>query len=295
MSNNREISLNEFAKMIFSLLKSDRDVNMGVAGFTGSGKSTFSTLLQKQYSKISGSYWGFDRMTWDRKELMRWIDGEPQSDINASTGLKKGQLPEYSAVLPDELFHMFYRRNWHDGGQIDAISTFNMCRDRHLFLCGNVPNFWMLDSAFQERMRFYAFVPERGTAWVFQQETNPWTLDPWNKNENMKIFRRNIGKPEKSPNYVCTIKFPDWDAAEKIEYLKIRNTKRVEALQSPSTEIQKFDRSKSILACGHAINYLNVQVGLSVNKIAKEIILIDPKTAFTYSNKALASIPNTSL
>ena len=163
-----------FAKLIHEVVQSDRDVNCGVAGFTGEGKSTFSTLLQKEYAKVSGTHWDFDRMTWSRKELIEWIDGKKKSKKDPKTGLREGQLPEYSAILPDELFGMFYRRKWFEEDQIDAIATFNMCRDRHLFLCGNVPNFWELDGGFINRIRFYVYVPQRGIAWVFTQENNPF-------------------------------------------------------------------------------------------------------------------------
>ena len=66
------ISLEDYGKLIFKLLKSDRDVNIAVGGMTGEGKSTFSTKLQKSYAKSSGDNWSFKRMTWSRKEMMEW-------------------------------------------------------------------------------------------------------------------------------------------------------------------------------------------------------------------------------
>ncbi len=235
-------TLESFAVMIRDILQSDRDVNVGVGGFTGAGKSTFSTKLQKQYAKVSGTYWGFDRMTWSRKELMTWIDGD-KKDKEKVDGLRKGQLPEYSAILPDELFAMFYRRNWFDEGQIDAIATFNMCRDRHLFLCGNIPNFWDLDTAFTSRIRFYVYIPQRGFAWVFEQENNPFTQDNWNKLENKKLFRKKR-TPYAIPNFVCQINFDDWDDNEKVDYLKIRNSKRLTAIDDSKS--QKAERVSAI-------------------------------------------------
>lgn len=228
--------IGDFARTIHEILRSDRDVNIGVGGFTGEGKSTFSTLLQKKYSEIAGVYWGFDRMTWSRKELMKWIDGKGKE--------KEGQLPEYSAILPDELFAMFYRRNWYNEEQIDAISTFNMCRDRHIFLCGNIPNFWELDSGFTSRIRFYVYIPKRGTAWVFQQEVNPFSSDNWNKQENKKMFRKHK-HPFKCPNFVCEVSFPDWDDQEKKAYYEIRNSKRLSAIQDNKTEkIERYSKIK---------------------------------------------------
>lgn len=238
-------SITDFAKMIFSLLKSDRDCIIGVGGFTGEGKSTFTSKLCKEYAKVANTYWGFDRMTWQRKEMMRWIDGEGPN--------KEGRLPEYSVILPDELFMMFYRRQWYQDEQIDAISTFNMCRDRHLMVAGNVPNFWDLDGAFIHRIRFYVYVPERGVAWVFEQENNPFVKDPWNVSENIKMFRKYKG-PNKCPNFICELRFDDWDVEEKESYYAIRNEKRVIAVQeNQKIKVEKYrdckqQRDNAILA-----------------------------------------------
>ena len=215
-------NLKGFARTVSDLLLSDRDVTVGVAGFTGEGKTTFATKLARAYCEIMKLEWTFSYMTWSRKEMMRWIDGEGKE--------KEGRLPEYSVIIPDELFLMFYRRNWYENSQVDAIGTLNMCRDRHLFIIGNVPNLWDLDSAFLSRIRFYVYIPERGKAWVFQQENNPFGNDPWNVNENRKIFRKEKN-PFKCPNFVCEIAFDDWDEKEKAEYYNIRNEKRIMAIK----------------------------------------------------------------
>lgn len=231
----KTVSVRDFAKKIYRINKSDRDVNLAVAGFTGEGKSCFSTQCQKAYAKIAGTYWGFDRMTWSREEMLTWIDGEKGGEVDPETGLKKGQLPEYSAILPDELFPMFYSRNWYEDKQKAAIETFNMCRDRHLFVAGNVPNFWELDSGMLSRIRFYAYIPRRGVAWIFEQENNPFAKDNWNRRENKKKFRK-YKNPSRCPNFLFAVEFPDWSADEKEEYYRIRNEKRVEAVSQNKTE-----------------------------------------------------------
>lgn len=235
-------TLQDFAKTIHIILRSDRDVLMGVGGFTGEGKTTFVAKLQKEYAKISGTKWSFNNMTWDRKELLKWIDGEKGSkkDFN---GLRKGQKPEYSALMPDELFAMFFKRNWYDEEQISAIATFNMYRDRHLFIGGNIPDFWDLDSSFLKRVRFYVYIPERGLAWVFQQENNPFSADPWNVSVNKKMFRK-YKNPYRLNNFVCEIKFSDFTPWEKEKYLDIRNEKRLTAFDNVKKE--KIERYSTI-------------------------------------------------
>lgn len=245
--NKTNLTVNQFADLIHRIIKSDRYVLLGCAGEMGEGKTTFTSQLQKAYGQISGTGWDFDRMTWSRKELMMWIDGEGDDKTN--------QLPEYSAILPDEIFHMFYKRTWFDNSQIDAVSTLNMCRDRHLFIAGNIPDIWDLDSGFLNRLTFYVFIPERGVAWVFQKEANPFTRDKWNVAENKKVFRKKK-KPYGLPNFVFEVRYDDFPDSEKRRYLAIRNRKRVEAISEPRKKVDKYrdikDQRDAAIQAWHA-------------------------------------------
>lgn len=247
MADFEILTLDQFAKQIFQLLQSDRDVNLGAGGFTGEGKSSFTTQLDMSFGKASGKEWTFNLMTWSRSELLTWINGKKDSKVKTN-GLREGQMPEYTAILCDEFFHMFYRRNWFDHEQIDAISTFNMCRDRHLFVSGNVPDFWDLDSAFTKRIRFYAYVPTRGIAWIFEQENNPFSKDPWNASENKKLFRKH-GHPYKCSNFLYEVHFPDWTPEDKLEYYKIRNEKRLlaSATRKPEDTFKRIKEQRDTL------------------------------------------------
>lgn len=227
----------EFVKVCDELLKSDRDLVLGVAGFTGEGKTTFLVDLMKEYCKLKGVPWTFNLITWSRKELMKWIDGE-KNTLPGPDGLKPGQLPEYSGIIADELFKMFYRRNWYEERQIDSIATFKMCRDRHLLVGGNVPNFWELDTSFRSQIRFYVYIPERGRAWVFEQENNPFSPDPWNVQENRKLFRKKRN-PYKCTNFICELTFKDLTREEKEVYLNIRKEKRLIAINESQGERQE--------------------------------------------------------
>lgn len=226
-----------FARILYDLNKSDRYSFTGIGGFPGEGKSVLLIHIQKGYSKIAGLPWTFkDNMTWDRDELMSWIDGDKKG---------KGRKPEYSAIDADELISMFFKRNWFEDKQKGGIEILNKCRDRHLLVGGNVPNFWDLDGSIQSLIRFYIYCPRgRGIAWVFEQEDNPFSKDPWNVSENLKAFRKN-GNPYKCANYVCTIKFPDLNPEEKKEYYAIRNTKRKNTEnQNKKEKFEKYGKIK---------------------------------------------------
>lgn len=257
--------IDNFAKLIYQLLRSDRDVTLGVAGMTGEGKTTFVIQLARAYSKFSKIPFSLNNLTWGRKELMRWIDGDPESEANLVTGLKPGQLPEYSVLIPDELFKMFFKRNWFDEAQINAIAVLNMCRDRHLLIAGNIPNFWDLDGSFTSRVRFYCYIPKRGVAWIFQQENNPFCKDNWNIDENKKLFRK-IKNPYNLPNFLFEINYNDLDIETKNEYLALRVAKRGEALldnRSPKGEMFrdiKAQRNKLLLYVADVARQNNLKI-----------------------------------
>jgi hypothetical protein len=261
----KSASLSKFVRTVREILHSDRDVNMAIGGMTGEGKSTFTMEFMKEYYRQEGKRYKLDNITWDRKELMKWIDGEKDT--------KEGQLPEYSGIILDEAFLLFYRRTWYEEGQIDAIATLNMCRDRHLLLMANVPNFWSLDNHFQQRMRFYVFISQRGKAWIFRQDMNPFTDDAWNTKENKKMFAKHRN-PYKCPNFFFELKYPDLSPKEKETYLALRNSKRVEAVTkhkgAKSARVRKVLGQRDILIK----ELVNVQ-GYSQINVA-EMIEVDP-------------------
>jgi len=214
-------SLKNFAKTLHDTLVSDRDINIGVGGMTGEGKSVFMTQLIKEYCIISNQKFSFNCMTWEREELLEWIDGEKEGEKQKYGG----QIPQFSPIIADELISMFYKRNWYEDEQKESVELFNKCRDRHLLIIGGIPSFWDLDGGMLNRIRFYIYIPYRGVAWVFQQENNPFSVDKWNARENMKIFRKKK-VPYYCPNFLCELKYDDLDPQTKQEYYNIRNTKR---------------------------------------------------------------------
>lgn len=236
----RIVTLKEFAELINDTLESDRDAVIGWGGMTGGGKSVGIIQTTKEFCKIRKQTFSFDCMTWERAELLEWVDGTAE-DEPAKYG---GQKPEYSANIADELISMFYARNWYEEDQKAAVELFNKCRDRHQLIQGAVPNFWDLDSGLLSRFRFYVFVPYRGIAWVFQQENNPFTKDQWNVRENSKVFRKHKN-PYKCPNFAFEFRYDDLDAEEKKAYYDIRNTKRKNTEnQNKKKTVEKYGKIK---------------------------------------------------
>lgn len=280
-------TVQKFAKFSHELVRSDRQGLSGVSGETGSGKSTFMAKILREYGNHNGVGWTFENMTWSRDEMMTWIDGEKGSNPDENTGLKPKQLPEYSGIMADELLPMFYSGNRFDEEQQKAGATFNMCRDRHLMVMGAIPTFWDLDSILRKRLTFYIYIPRRGVAWVFEKENNPFAKDPWNTQLNEKILRKNRNQPWRSPNYLCTINFNDWEGSLREEYYAIRNKKRLTALKSMEKTKEKKEKThkKSVMAFGNLVNNLQAD-GYSYLKISQYAKVSDTTVA-KWSNMAL--------
>ena len=228
------------AALIKDTLLSDRDAVIAVGGMTGEGKSVCMIKLVKEFLKLLNKKFSFECMTWEREELLEWVDGARDGE----TIKYSGQKPEYEASIADELISMFYKRNWYEEDQKGAVELFNKCRDRHQFVIGGVPSFWDLDGGMLSRFRFYIYIPYRGVAWVFQQENNPFASDQWNVTENRKIFRKHKN-PYRCLNFVFEFHYGDLDIQEKKEYYEIRNRKRKNTEnQSKKKTVEKYGKIK---------------------------------------------------
>ena len=180
-------TIKALAKIIAKITKTDRWVFAACDGDMGEGKSCVTSQLAIEIAKNLGTPFDyFNNMTFQRKELKIWIDGDKEG---------KRRKPEYSVLLADELISMFFKRNWFDSDQIDGIELLNKCRDRHQVILGNIPSFWDLDSAIYPIVTFWIHVHERGRAWVFQKDRNPFASDKWHKRHNEKKFMKNKNQP----------------------------------------------------------------------------------------------------
>jgi len=237
-------SINEFADLCIGLQDKNQSPTIAVAGFKGIGKSTFSIQLYKAFCKKKGIPFGFDRLTWSRQKLLTWIDGDKKAAADPITGLRPGQLPKKSFIIADELFKMFYKRQWYASGQQDALAVLNTCRDRNLLMVGCNPNFFALDKDFRDTIMFYVFIQDQGLAVVYEQEGNAFTTDQWNADENKKLIRKYKKDASRLPNYLCQFHFPDLPDDEKIAYEALRNQKRIDEMnEQPTDKVSKITKA----------------------------------------------------
>ena len=226
-------TMDDFAELIYGIQGTDRWVFIACDGEMGEGKSCFTSKLCSAVANMNDLPFSYeDSITYSRKELKEWVDGEKRK-------------PEKSSILADELISLFFKRNWYDREQIDGIELLNKCRDRHLAVIGNIPNFWDLDSAIFAALTFYIHIPRRGVAWVFRKDDNPFTSDKWHKKFNEKRFMKDR-TPFRCRGFVCQINFSDWSPKEKERYYAVRNTKRrnTEGQREKKNVVEKYKKIK---------------------------------------------------
>lgn len=220
-------SLEEYTRTVSDILNNDYYVFNVITGDMGKGKSCLATKKAVAVALREGLPFSYkDNLTYSRNELKKWVDGDEGGN---------GQKPEKTSIIADEIINMFFRRSWYEEDQIEGIKLLNMCRDRHLFIVGCVPNFWSLDSQIFGLVTFWTHVAARGKAWVFKKDDNPFEADAWHRKENLKIFAK-YKNPYKCKNFVCELTWDDWTENERAEYYAVRNEKR------KVTEVKKKDK-----------------------------------------------------
>jgi energy-coupling factor transporter ATP-binding protein EcfA2 len=211
-------TIKELALFLMDVLETDRDAVLVITGETGEGKSVLNWHLARACSKEAGS--PFDPATnlvYEREEFKNLIDN----------------LPEKSFIGVDEAVGLFYSRDYHDDEQIALLKKLDRIRYRHLITTFLIPSLWHIDSHIRNaRVRLWIHVDTRkgrgkdgyAHAYIFKKEKNPFNPDPWNMNENRRMFAK--GRIDKSPNYMGEIVFYDIKAAESRIYVGVKDTKR---------------------------------------------------------------------
>ena len=206
------VTIKSISGTVKAFQQSDRDFIIAISGYRGEGKSTLSVLLGVENGKFD-----FEKnILYSRKKAMEKI----------------GSL-EHSTLVVDEAINILYRRDFMKGEQKELIKLMNMCRDRHLCLIFNIPNVWNLDKdILQTMVRMWIHVDKRGLAYCFVPDNNPFSADKWHRKLNEKLMKKwdssKVGL-KKSPNFDGILRFKDLDEEQKLLYIKIKMSKRIEA------------------------------------------------------------------
>lgn len=233
------MKVGSLAGKIRTSTKQNRDCVIIISGETGVGKSTLGYNILKKYLKLKPDVdirRIFEKhFVYTRRRLIEKIKT-----------IRKGSI-----IIIDEAINALFRRDFMKGKQKELIKLLNMCRDRNLVLIFNIPNFWDLDTTIRDfRIRLWIYVDERGEAYIFAPDRNPFVKDPWHTKENEKKLRkwRDGIHPKISPNYVAELYFDNFSPGHEIIYEEVRDKKKSDAEVDEEEEEKKLTLTKRVKA-----------------------------------------------
>ena len=177
-------TIGELVEVLRKRQENEYDVNIGVSGKRGDGKSTF---LLKMFKRFKG---------FKQKKHQVYS----RDDV---TNLLKKQ--EFSFCWDDEAINSGYKRNFHEKAQQELIKTITAYRDNYNIYASAIPFFYSLDKDLRELLFLHIHIIKRGLAVIFMPlHDSIHQTDPWDTKNNSKKEEKWQLKKAEDPNF----KFP---------------------------------------------------------------------------------------
>lgn len=189
-------SIKEFSEVLRSRQLNKYDVNIGVSGKRGDGKSTF---IFKLLSRFKG---------FKPKKHQVYI----RDDV---VNLLRNQ--QFSFCWDDEAINSGYKRDFQNTGQKELIKIITAYRDNFNIYASAIPFFYSLDKDLRELIFVHVNIIERGFAVILMPlRDNIHQTDPWDTKNNAKKEEAWQLKKAKDPSF----KFPYHKLSTFAGYLK---------------------------------------------------------------------------
>ena len=225
-------NMHEFVEYIRAIqIKDDNDVFIGSTGRKGSGKSSFSIQIARNYVK---KYFGEN--TFDLKKYIAYNNDDVIEKIHT--------LPKYSPLIGDEAVRFVWSRDWNKAENKELARLATQIRTKKLIFFMNIPKLAWIDSVYREGMLdiwvwIHASFDEHGKechAMIFEPDDNQGQTDSWHTDilkKKAKKRKNRIGRftpidkvykiIKMHPCFVDTFKYPVLPFELYERYLKIRN------------------------------------------------------------------------
>jgi adenylate kinase family enzyme len=166
--------LGYFCHKLDERVRNDYDAVLGVAGYEGEGKSTFSV-------QIAAKACGASLQDVIRKGTIYTSDYTELEDRITRI--------DFPAVHVDEAIKFLYKLNWQKEAVIYLSTLFAVCRKHNKIVILNIPRFRDLTEYMRNhRVYLWVEIPVRGQAIVFTKNRSCFSKDPWNLRENDKLM-----------------------------------------------------------------------------------------------------------
>jgi len=207
------------------------DVNIGVSGKRGVGKSTFLYKVFRSFKQD-----GFiqkKHQVYTRDDVMTLLSSQ-----------------QFSYCWDDEAINSGYKRDFQNKGQQELIKIVTMFRDNYNIYGSALPFFYSLDKDLRELIFCHIHIIRRGVGVLFMQlKTSIHSADPWDTKRNIQIEIKENQRLMRNPNvpfrydrfttFAGYIYFGDMTAKQKLKYEKIKREKRKETIANLSVSVKE--------------------------------------------------------
>lgn len=220
--------LNDFVDMIrYMQVSEDLDSLVGISGFKGFGKSTFSKQVLIRYAE---KYMGVKNFT--PAMLENYTTYTVQDLDNALNN-----LPVYAPIDVDEAVNFAMGEDWMLGKNKKTKKKFAKIRNKHHVFLFNIPDLWWLDKKYRENMMtVWVHIVKKGHVMVAFPNTAPGIEDRWDRKWLQKQFTKNpsnyftpldnmMKKLRRYPCYFDEFAFPKLEERIYNKHLELRNVK----------------------------------------------------------------------
>ena len=170
--------LNEFVDVLRGMQKKeDFDCLIGVSGFKGFGKSTFSIQCSRRYvKKYIGNKFDLSEYTaYSNEDVLKKVEN----------------LPKNSPLSCDEAVNFAMSTDWAKAESKRLKKIFTKIRTKHLIIFFNIPDLWWLDKKYRENMMtIWIHIIKKGYVMVSLPNLAPAVEDRWHKSWLLKAFKR---------------------------------------------------------------------------------------------------------
>jgi len=241
-------SIKELCEVLRKRQLNKFDVNMGVSGRRGDGKSTF---LFKVFNSFKDN--GFD------------IQNHMEYSQKAVTSLLANQ--RFGFCWDDEAINSGYKRDFQGAGQKTLIKVVTNYRDNYNIYASALPFFYSLDKDLRELIFIHIHIIERGIAVILLPLDNQiHASDPWDTKANIKIEEREAKRIKRNPDlpfryhkfttFAGYIRFGSMTEKQEKKYKEIKSRKRSKnfGLENESEKLDFKQRCFKLLIDGKLSN-----------------------------------------
>jgi len=238
------LSIQDIAKLLLERIKNDWDAAIAITGEEGSGKSTFALQL----AMAVDPNFALQRNVMFSPSEKEMID-------------KVIHLPKYSAIVIDEAIKILYKLNWSSKIQIVLNQIYALARKENKVSLFCMPRFVDFNEYFRNhRLKMWIHISQRGKAFLFLRDSNPYSQDAWHVDDMRKIIKSRKRWSEtifsdltideqtrlfkKNPCFKGIVSFKDLPAKLKKEYVTLRDSQKYDGFLGEKPEEMMGKREK---------------------------------------------------